>query len=126
MLSLSTPEYVVRNTVSAISSAIEKIAFLNSSRAIGSLGSGMPACCRGWRRAATSQLADGPFAWRASCSQCSRSLGEMTHAAALGGGDCLGGRDGDGRRGAGPAEDTVQGDRAEQPDTGLDPRRSSV
>src|ERR1043165_8753332 len=36
MLSLSTPEYVVRNTVSAISSAIEKIAFLNSSSAIGS------------------------------------------------------------------------------------------
>src|SRR5574341_132537 len=36
MLSLSTPEYVVRNTVSAISSAIEKTAFLNSSKAIGS------------------------------------------------------------------------------------------
>src|SRR5437867_8149964 len=36
MLSLSTPEYVVRNTVSAISSAIEKMAFLKSSNAIGS------------------------------------------------------------------------------------------
>src|ERR671925_2388167 len=37
MLSLSTPEYVVRMTVSAISSAIEKIAFLNSSKPIGSM-----------------------------------------------------------------------------------------
>src|SRR5437773_3584392 len=37
MLSFSTPEYVVRNTVSAISSAIEKIAFLNSSKPIGSM-----------------------------------------------------------------------------------------
>src|SRR5436189_615138 len=36
MLSLRTPEYVVRNTVSAISSAMEKIAFLNSSKANGS------------------------------------------------------------------------------------------
>src|SRR5512145_199397 len=37
MLSLSTPEYVVRMTVRAISSAIEKIAFLNSSKLIGSM-----------------------------------------------------------------------------------------
>src|SRR6185503_17988559 len=37
MLSFSTPEYVVRMTVSAISSAIEKIAFLNSSKPIGSM-----------------------------------------------------------------------------------------
>src|SRR5215472_15466121 len=37
MLSLSTAEYVVRNTVSAISSAMEKMAFLNSSSAIGSV-----------------------------------------------------------------------------------------
>src|SRR6266705_1990681 len=37
MLSFSTPEYVVRKTVSAISSAIEKMAFLNSSKAIGSM-----------------------------------------------------------------------------------------
>src|SRR2546423_3804761 len=36
MLSLSTPEYVVRNTVSAISSAMEKMAFWNSSNSIGS------------------------------------------------------------------------------------------
>src|SRR5688572_24464567 len=36
MLSLSTPEYVVRKTVSAISSAIEKMAFLKSSKEIGS------------------------------------------------------------------------------------------
>ena len=36
MLSLSTPEEVVLKAVSAISSAIEKIAFLNSSNAIGS------------------------------------------------------------------------------------------
>src|SRR5215831_5755247 len=36
MLSLSTPEYVVRNTVSAISSVMEKIAFLNSSKEIAS------------------------------------------------------------------------------------------
>src|SRR6185503_1752364 len=37
MLSFSTPEYVVRKTVSAISSAIEKIAFLKSSKLIGSM-----------------------------------------------------------------------------------------
>src|SRR2546429_866201 len=37
MLSFSTPEYVVRKTVSAISSAIEKMAFLNSSNSIGSM-----------------------------------------------------------------------------------------
>ncbi len=36
MLSLSTPEYVVRKMVSAISSAIENSAFLNSSSRIGS------------------------------------------------------------------------------------------
>src|SRR5882672_3614755 len=36
MLSLSTPEYVVRSTVRAISSAMEKMAFLNSSKTIGS------------------------------------------------------------------------------------------
>src|SRR5688500_18991576 len=36
MLSLSTPEYVVRKTVSAISSAIEKMAFLKSSKPTGS------------------------------------------------------------------------------------------
>src|SRR6185503_5410121 len=43
MLSFSTPEYVVRNTVSAISSAIEKIALLNSSKAIGSRRSAIAA-----------------------------------------------------------------------------------
>src|SRR5919108_3763657 len=37
ILSFSTPEYVVRMTVSAISSAMEKIAFLNSSKPIGSM-----------------------------------------------------------------------------------------
>src|SRR5512145_58257 len=42
MLSLSTPEYVVRMTVSAISSAIEKIAFLNSSKLMGSMRGSMP------------------------------------------------------------------------------------
>src|SRR5574341_98925 len=42
MLSLSTPEYVVRITVSAISSAIEKMAFLNSSKRMGSTRGSMP------------------------------------------------------------------------------------
>src|SRR5512134_1892612 len=42
MLSLSTPEYVVRMTVSAISSAIEKMAFLKSSKAMGSMRGSMP------------------------------------------------------------------------------------
>src|SRR5207237_7716750 len=37
MLALSTPEYVGRNTVSAISWALEKMAFLNSSKTIGSM-----------------------------------------------------------------------------------------
>ena len=36
MLSRSTPEYVVRQTVSAISSAMAKMAFLNSSKPKGS------------------------------------------------------------------------------------------
>ena len=35
MLSFNTPEYVVRKIVSAISSAIEKSEFLNSSNSIG-------------------------------------------------------------------------------------------
>src|SRR5919108_2575065 len=42
MLSLRTPEYVVRMTVSAISSAIEKIAFLKSSKPMGSMRGSMP------------------------------------------------------------------------------------